>query len=202
MTNTVLSSRPTEAGAPPLRPVFAALIVAFVMSAVLGWQIEQRAAVLRSGSEVLLKTAPVDPRDLLRGDYVTLSYDVSQIPSSMVSGATPETAGRHPLWVRLARQADGFWSATEAAFTPLPPKQDTVVLRTLPFAVFAREGPTTYLVQYGIERFYVPEGEGRAIETEQREKAVTVAVRVASDGRAQIRTLLIDGKPVYDEPLY
>jgi uncharacterized membrane-anchored protein len=27
--------------------------------------------------EVLLQTRPVDPRDIFRGDYVTLSYDIS-----------------------------------------------------------------------------------------------------------------------------
>ena len=33
---------------------------------------------LRTGAEILLKTRPVDPRDLFRGDYVILSYDISR----------------------------------------------------------------------------------------------------------------------------
>jgi len=32
------------------------------------------------GREILLKTVPVDPRDLLRGDYVILNYEVAQVP--------------------------------------------------------------------------------------------------------------------------
>ncbi len=37
---------------------------------------------LKTGVEVLLKTAPVDPRDLFRGDYVILRYDVSTIDTA------------------------------------------------------------------------------------------------------------------------
>ena len=34
---------------------------------------------LRTGKDVLLKTRPIDPRDLFRGDYVILSYDISRL---------------------------------------------------------------------------------------------------------------------------
>ncbi|MBY3249774.1 GDYXXLXY domain-containing protein, partial [Rhizobium laguerreae] len=55
---------------------------------------------------------------------------------------------------------------------------------------------------YGIERYYVPEGEGKPIEEARNDGNVAIAVRVSPDGSAQIRSLLVDGKPVYDEPLY
>ncbi|HIE31672.1 MAG TPA: hypothetical protein EYP67_04720 [Methanosarcinales archaeon] len=34
---------------------------------------------LHFGQEIVLKTDPIDPRDLFRGDYVTLSYEISRI---------------------------------------------------------------------------------------------------------------------------
>ena len=34
---------------------------------------------LANGTPVLLETVPVDPRDLLRGDYVTLRYKISML---------------------------------------------------------------------------------------------------------------------------
>ena len=34
---------------------------------------------LRTGTEVMLKTVPIDPRDLFRGDYVTLNYEISTL---------------------------------------------------------------------------------------------------------------------------
>jgi len=37
---------------------------------------------LQTGEEVLLKTRPIDPRDLFRGDYVILNYEISTIDIS------------------------------------------------------------------------------------------------------------------------
>jgi len=34
---------------------------------------------LKTGEEVMLKTMPVDPRDLFRGDYVILSYEIGNL---------------------------------------------------------------------------------------------------------------------------
>ena len=39
--------------------------------------------LLRRGTVVLLESAPVDPRDLLRGDYVILSYKISVLPAAL-----------------------------------------------------------------------------------------------------------------------
>lgn len=33
--------------------------------------------LLRKGEEILLKVSPVDPRDFLRGDYVSLRYEIN-----------------------------------------------------------------------------------------------------------------------------
>ena len=35
--------------------------------------------MLRTGQEIILKTVPVDPRDMFRGDYMTLNYPISQL---------------------------------------------------------------------------------------------------------------------------
>ena len=34
---------------------------------------------LKTGEEVMLKTMPIDPRDLFRGDYVILSYEIGNL---------------------------------------------------------------------------------------------------------------------------
>ena len=48
----------------------------------------------------------------------------------------------------------------------------------------------------------VPQGEGRAIEQARNEGKVAIVAAVAPDGRAAIKRLLLDGKPVYDEPWF
>ena len=56
-------------------------------------------------------------------------------------------------------------------------------------------------VEYGIEAYFVPEGEGRAIETTEKSRLEIVAA-VARSGDAAIKRLLLDGKMLYTEPLY
>ena len=68
------------------RPILLALLVALLQVGFLGWIITSRAAVLRNGAEALLKVEPIDPRDLLRGDYVRLGYEISRIPAALVTG--------------------------------------------------------------------------------------------------------------------
>ncbi|ENN86971.1 hypothetical protein RHSP_13992 [Rhizobium freirei PRF 81] len=185
----------------------AAVIVAVLQTAVLGYMVGERAWGLRSGVEVILKTAPVDPRDLLRGDYVTLNYDISRVPvSTLVGGPPKESLSNKILSVRLKKQDDGYWGIAESSLGTLDPQPDTVILKSLPFDyVFygdQADAAATMFVNYGIERFYVPEGQGRDIESARNDKRVSIAARVSPDGAAHIKSLLLDGKSVYEEPLY
>jgi uncharacterized membrane-anchored protein len=180
----------------------AAIAVAALQTAVLGYIIESRAAILRNGAEVLLKTAPVDPRDFLRGDYVVLNYDISSVPVQSIVGGVPAEPGERSLWVRLKPSDGGFWSVAESSFQPLPEQAGAVVVHTRPFYSYGSSTGDSIHVEYGIERYYVPEGAGRALEQARQDGDVSIAVRVSSDGTPQIRSLLVDGKPAYEEPLY
>ncbi|MDI7863935.1 GDYXXLXY domain-containing protein [Rhizobiaceae bacterium n13] len=185
----------------PLRYMIAALVVALLQTGVVGYMVSSRAAILRSGTEILLKTVPVDPRDLLRGDYVVLNYEISTIPADKVVGERPPQSGNHGLRVRLQKGADDYWSVSEASFEPLPPQPDSVVASGTAF-YDPSWGDAPLIAKYGIERFYVPEGQGRDLESARGTEQLAVAVRVSQAGQAQIRALLLDGKPVHDEPLY
>ncbi|MCA1440189.1 GDYXXLXY domain-containing protein [Ensifer sp. IC4062] len=185
-------------------PFVAALVVAALQTAVLGYMIESRASILRNGKDVLLRSAPVDPRDLLRGEYVILTYDISRISPDIVTGGLPEGAAKAELFVRLKQQPDGFWGPVEASFSPLAQTRDSIVIRSLPFSYYPSPGapPPTLYPNFGIERYYVPEGEGRVLETARSAHALSVNVSVGTDGRAQIRQVSIDGAKVYEEPIY
>ncbi|MBX5268695.1 GDYXXLXY domain-containing protein [Rhizobium sp. NLR17b] len=182
--------------------LISAIIVAGLQTLILGTIIQSRASILSSGAEVLLKTAPVDPRDFLRGDYVVLNYDISTVPVQTISGGVPAEPGERTLWVRLRKQADGFWTVSESSFQELPPQPETVILRSKPFYSGGLAAGDSMRVEYGIERYYVPEGQGKPIEEARNDGNVAIAVRVSPDGSAQIRSLIVDGKAVYDEPLF
>jgi uncharacterized membrane-anchored protein len=186
-------------------PLVAAIVAAALQTAVLGYMVESRASILRSGADIKLKTLPVDPRDLLRGDYVILSYPISTIPKAIVTGEVPTSSGRVRLAVRLKAGADGLWTATEASFGALAPQEGSVVLRSLPFEYYSvAEGalPETLFVTYGLERYYVPEGEGKVLEDARNQEELEVEARVSQDGTPQIARLVLRGEPIYDEPLY
>ena len=63
-----------------------AIVAAVVLIGVLGSMIMGRAAILRDGREIVLEVLPVDPRDLLRGDYVRLDYNISSLPIELFEG--------------------------------------------------------------------------------------------------------------------
>ncbi|HEV7246756.1 MAG TPA: GDYXXLXY domain-containing protein [Shinella sp.] len=186
-------------------PIAAAIVAAALQTAVLGYMVESRASILRSGEDIKLKTLPVDPRDLLRGDYVILSYPISTISKDIVTGEIPKDSQQVRMAVRLKPGADGLWTASEASFGDLAPAEGSVVLRTLPFEYYSSVDnvlPETLFVSYGIERYYVPEGEGKVLEDARNQEELEVEARVSKDGTPQIARLILKGEPIYDEPLY
>mgnify|MGYP001184982815 FL=1 len=182
-----------------------AVLISVIQIGFLSWNIAGRAAVLRNGQEVLLKVQPVDPRDLLRGDYVRLGYDISTIPAALF---VPPLTGdgdyeEHAVWVLLHKQDGGHFAAKSAAFdrAALPSAEPGEVVIHGTAAGRPNAGGST-TVDYGLERFYLPEGEGRPIETDMRTRPFAVVAAVADDGSAQIKRFL-DGETVlFEEPLY
>ena len=57
-------------------------------------------------------------------------------------------------------------------------------------------------IRYNLESYFVPEGEGRKLEDVRNKGKLAVVAAVLPSGRAAIKRLLIDGKPVYEEPLF
>jgi len=189
------------------RSIIAALIVAFAQIGFLGWIIAGRAAVLRDGREITLKVEPIDPHDLLRGDYVSLSYEISLIPVSQITNL-PSGAylnAESPLYVRVKKGADGYWHLVSATFnTPLKatPGPDEADIKGIVGAGWDLALGTSVDPDYGIDRFYVPEGEGMAIQDDMRVKPFGIRIALASDGTAQIKALLDGDKLLYEVPLY
>lgn len=203
--------------------LFASLAVALVQIGILYSMIHGRASILRNGTEVVLQVRPVDPRDLLRGDYVVLAYNVSTVDASLVAEPWPqdEAYAERPIFVRLAPGPDGIWQPVAARFDVRPASDlvdgqvDLVGTAFVPVRDTApppAEGadaeatpapaPPPVAVTYGIERFYVPEGAGRPIEQELRSDAFTMRVAVAADGRAQIKSFHQGDVMLFEEPLY
>jgi len=161
------------------------LVLALQTAWILGTTIVQERG-LASGTVILLETRPVDPRDLLRGDYIILNYKISDIPlnmfSPLVTNSLPPGA---TVYVALEKQGE-FYGVATASTEPITPAAGQVLLRGRTQSWWSE---TNAHLEYGLERYYVREGTGTT------QGKITVQAAVPSSGRAQIKAVLVDGKP-------
>ncbi|MBI1262836.1 MAG: hypothetical protein GC184_14040 [Rhizobiales bacterium] len=190
------------------------LVLAIAQTLFLGWMIAGRIAILNSPTVVSLKTEPVDPRDIFRGDYVILRYGISTVkldladaPDTLKSGATVYVtlAARGDTWqavalskTKPARQADHPFIRGRISYVDRSPDATAIPGRKAEPCVTCNAAH----IEYGIESYFVPEGEGRPIEQARNERALMVDVALADDGEAAIKSLKLDGTPLYTEPLF
>ncbi len=182
----------------------AALAAALIQCAILGYMIQSRASILKNGTEIVLKTEPIDPRDLLRGDYVTLGYSITQFAATEISGDFNTFLDEAtPVYVALKKDDDGSWQKSRVSITRISDlKPDEILIAGRSISGFSPQTSDNVRVNYGIERFYVPEGEGKPIEEAQGERRIDAVLMVDANGRAQMKALRDNGVALYEEPLY
>lgn len=188
------------------RLIVSALVLALAQIGFLGWIINSRAAILRSGQEILLKVKPVDPRDLLRGDYVRLDYDISDIPVRLISNAPAGLFSTvdGDIFVRVRKEADGYWRPVSAAFDApaTPAAEGEVDIKGHVAAGWSLGEGGSVGPQYGLERFYLPEGQGMDIEKDMNVRPFGIRAAIGKDGTAQIKALVDGDQTLFEEPLY
>lgn len=221
---------------------------------VLGSIVWSRQTLLATGREIVLPVVPVDPRDIFRGDYVVLGYDLSTVNVPAASDGTaqsglrdgdvvyvvatrtpadPATAGlaaTPPPVPEAQPPAAGTPPPAEAQTqTPAPPQTpsasvpqanawrvarassdkpadvapEDIVLKGRVVNVWhdAASHRSIMRVRYGIETYFVPEGTGKILEEQVRDKKIEAIVRVDDGGTAAIKGLVIDGERHEAPPL-
>lgn len=140
------------------------------------------------GTEIRLKTKPVDPRDWLYGDYVSLNYEISDVPADRWTGR--KLPDDHLPVYALLTSRDGHWTVKSVHPKPPEPEGDhSVVLKARITTSWQIPSETHHQrkiihLRYGLEQYYVPEGTGKELEGSQ--KPLTVRVKVAPWGQAKI----------------
>jgi uncharacterized membrane-anchored protein len=182
--------------------VISIAIVALAQTAVLAYMVTDRVRLLSAGREITLPIIPVDPRDLFRGEYVRLGYDIGRVPISLLEGPAPGTG--EAFYVVIEKQADGAWKPAKVSRAfPKESSPDRVVLKgRASFDTPWRAPNTVQQVRYGIESYFVPEGQGKRLEDLAREKRMSALIAVDSGGNAAIKGIIIDGQLQYEEPLF
>ncbi|RXZ82213.1 hypothetical protein EBB07_11035 [Paenibacillaceae bacterium] len=143
-------------------------------------------AIERFGKEIRLETAPVDPRDLFYGDYVVLHYAISQLPREMwQDDRLPVEGERVYVRLRAAEQRDGIYEPVSVSGKRPDVAADEAVLRARVRTTWDNQ----LRLEYGLERYYVPEGTGKQLEAQY--EGMQVAVKVSSRGQAVISKLIV-----------
>jgi uncharacterized membrane-anchored protein len=165
------------------------LVLALQSAWILGTSFTQERA-LRVGQLILLETQPVDPRDLLRGDYVTLGYKIGDVPTySFTPPITGALSSAQTVYVALIQLGE-FHEVTRASLNPLVAAEGEVIIkgRNDPRRWWGAQTNSVHL-EYGLERYYVREGTGNP-----RGK-LTVQAAVPASGNAVIKQVFVDGVP-------
>jgi uncharacterized membrane-anchored protein len=162
--------------------VFIALVALQVLIA--GNMARGRQVILMSGERVTLATRPIDPRDLFRGDYVVLDYEISTINTSEIPWNAAIAGVGQTVWVELDTADRIALPVTVSDFGPAP---DAASMR----GTVVRASGHAVTIEYGIEEYFVPEGTGWEVEWARE---VDVVVAIDNNGTAVIDFLILDGQ--------
>lgn len=180
----------------------AVALVAVVQSAALAWMVAGRVALLKQGREMTVEVIPFDPRDLFRGEYVVLGYSFSGTGDTTLPAGTKRG---DRLYATLKPGEGTKWDFVSVS-TAYPVNIDAghAVLSGTASDVWPNQeqGTVKGRIRYGIETYYVPEGEGHGLEQQVRDHKIDAVLAVNSSGQAAIKALVVDGKRIHEEALF
>lgn len=162
-----------------------ALTAIFWLVIIMGF-IALKEFTIRTGEQVLLKTMPVDPRDLFRGDYIVLRYEISSLDLDKILAERTDFKIDDKIYVSLKKEDN--YGIPLRVYKNIP-KDEKLFLK----GIVRRVHSKSVTIEYGIESYFVPEGKEAGIATG---KGLDVKVSIDKFGNAAIKSLLKDGKEV------
>jgi uncharacterized membrane-anchored protein len=153
----------------------------------------EREWILRTGRVIYLRTAPVDPRDAFRGDYVQLDYEISHVPPPLLRdglvGITNTVSSRKERRVyAVLREENGL--AQIDSLTDRKPA-DGLYLRGFLSNSWGWSLNASPQVRYGIEAFFVEQKQGLDLEAARSQGNIRIPlemeVAVGGSGKAVLK---------------
>lgn len=149
------------------------LLAVLVQCAALGAMCYQREAVLTNGETVFIKTRPVDPRDLFRGDYVRLNYDITRIPLDLVDPYEIQDIKKRERRVYLSYETDSSGLMVPLKLSLKKPSQDRFIR-----GYTSRSWGNFIRVRYSIEKYFMQQGRGLVLERGKRLEGVRIPLEM------------------------
>ena len=178
-------------GVTPLRRGWLVALLVAAQLALLGAMAGKREYIRAYGTELYLRTAPLDPRDPFRGDFVRLDYALSTVHPRQTRGqvAAHREQRDYPVFARLAPGPGGIYALDY--LTDARPDGGPFLKGRIQSSWDSWRG-AGIKVRYGIEQYYVQQGEGRRIEQQrggrdQVQVPMEVRIALGADGTAVLK---------------
>lgn len=132
------------------------------------------------GKEVYLKTVPVDPRDLIRGQYVNLNFEISEFEDFSDFDEKISKYSNTKAYVLLDVDNNNFAHYKGLSFNK--PKQGLFIKADVKKQSYSGH---KYRAKYNIESYYLNPTKARKLEKELRYGGVA-KVKIDKFGRAKV----------------
>ena len=142
--------------------------------------VAKAAMTVWTGTEIRVRTIPVDPRSMFRGDYARLRYEFGELPDGALNDAEGLRVGE-VVYVGLRPGEDGEYAF---AGTSLEPPSDGIFLRG---RLLTNTPPLR--VKYGIEAFFSPKERALKLESDLRDGG-TAVLMVTDRGQAALKDVI------------
>lgn len=163
------------------RNVFWGVVIATLLQGcILVGEYVTAALPLWTGQEIKVKTVPIDPRSLLRGQYVRLNYHFTEIPSKDIESELKLRNGE-VVYVLLKEKGDHY----EYASVSLEEPSGGVFLRGRIANRKYEEEKEYFRIRFGIEALFLPKEDAINKETKLRDGGIAT-IMVASSGKARL----------------
>jgi len=163
------------------------LMVCFLQGAVLAGEYLGAVYPHWTGTEIRLKTVPVDPRSLFRGNYARLNYDISRLSRELYE----EDVALRPselMYVKLVKGSDGVYSAESVSRER--PADGLFIKGRLKYQHWSANTGDLRL-RYGIEAFFAEKRQALALEKKMRGGGIAI-VMLAANGKAALKDVVAD----------
>jgi uncharacterized membrane-anchored protein len=159
---------------------------------VLAFMAGEREHILRNGKIIHLRTAPIDPQDMFRGDYVRLNYEISRIPISKLidTSGTRKLNKGDKLYVVLKEGPNGLYELVDVSTHK--PDDGVYIKGRIPHKYQTLRAGSPIWVNYGIEAYFVQQGKGREMERRRGRRneiqiPLEMEIAISHGGKAVIR---------------
>lgn len=151
------------------------LAVAIPLLILLAMTIKPQATVL-FGQEIVLETKAFDPTDLFRGDYVSISFAISDIPKSKVTLPFDKINSKN-LYVGL-KQEGKYYVVDQVSETK--PKQGVYLKGKFQVIYNEFNEVDKFSVDYSLDKYFVKQGSGVDLQQDSYSGGLVGTVKVLS----------------------